>query len=264
MKQVSLLLLMVSLLAGCAPKVSEEIPGGCVPYDIQVEPNHEKLTIIWKNDCPRLISGYNIYISSQPNSEKPFNKAVYPGDTNPDDDLIHFDANDLTNGVKYFVSVRTVFPDLSESRPSKQITTACGVRGEIKLSVRYRSDQDGYSFERGQYVRADDLTNDLYFLHKDGKDYLASPNRLDGFLRSSKLSIVAVAGDYGQVRDQLVALTIDPSEDRIMIESGQWIMLGTSDGATAFLRVLGFTGEAADREVGLYVVYSSTPGVIIL
>jgi len=264
MKQVFLFAALITLLAGCGPKVAEEKPGRCVPYDLQVLPDHEKLTIVWKSNCTTLISGYNIFIGEGAESDKPFNSTVYPGDTNPDDGVIQFEANGLANGVRYFVSVRTVFPDQTESESSGQMVVACGVREEIVLSVGYKSQQDGYSMMKGEYVRANDLANDLYYLHKDGKDYLGSPSRLDGFLRGSKFAGLAVSGEYGQIRNKLSRALQGLFEDRITVTPGQWIRLQTTDGTSAFLRILGFSGEGADRKIRLFVAYSSVAGEVIL
>ncbi|MCK4632201.1 MAG: hypothetical protein KAT79_02960 [candidate division Zixibacteria bacterium] len=264
MRQFLLFVVLIALLAGCGPKVSEEKPGLCVPYDLQILPDHEKLTVVWKNDCATLISGYNIFIGAGREADKPFNTTVYPGDTNPDDGVVQFEANGLANGVRYFVSVRTVFPDQTESALSEPVLAACGVREEIALSVRYKSQQDGYSFEEAEYVRANDLANDLYYLHKDGKDYLGSPARLDGFLRGSKFAGLDVSGEYELIWNKLSRAVEGSLKDRIAVGTNQWIRLETADGANAFMKVLGFSGEGADRQIKLFVAYSSVRGEVVL
>ena len=119
-----------------------------------------------------------------PSSVKPFNPTPFPGDTNPDDGVEHFTAEGLQNGVTYYVTIRTVYPDGTLSPPSREVGVVCNPRGEVEISIRYESEHDGYSFAGDRYVRADTDENDLYFFSKDGIDYIASPDRLDGFLKN--------------------------------------------------------------------------------
>ncbi len=157
-------LLCVTILfwINCAPKrVVEEAPSGCVPHDVRVDVNDGSMIVSFKETCEVLKSGYNIYISRQPLADDypgqtlpasvvPHNHPVFPGDTNPDDGIEQYEAKGLENGVPYFVSVRTVFPDRTLSKPSQELVTVCGPRGEMELAIRYTSDNDGFSFAHNE------------------------------------------------------------------------------------------------------------------
>jgi hypothetical protein len=275
MMRVTVIVLIIAVMAGCGPKVSKEIPAGCVPKDMRVVPNSGMMTVIWKTDCRRLIGGYNIYISEEPLGEAypgqelppsvaPFNRTPFPGDTTPDDGEEHFVAEGLTDGVKYYVTVRTVFPDRSLSKPSEEIVISCGARGEIELPIRYRSDNDGFSFARNDYVSATDLANDLCFFSKDGVDYLMSPSRLDGFLRQNRLALVKFKGELDIIKAKVAALGSAPAEERVAVRKGDWVHIRTNDDRNALVQVLDVSGQGGERRIKLFVAYSSVPGEFVL
>jgi hypothetical protein len=270
MKQFALLIVLLIVMAGCGPKpVTTETHHGCEPDLVMVEPGPKMLTVAWKATCDDLIAGYNIYVSDQPldnysdaalpSSIKPFNDAPFPGDTSPDDGIEYFEANGLEPGVKYYVTVRTVFPDRTQSKASAEISEGCGFTGEIILPVRYATENDGFSMVDGEYVKSKDLSNDLYYFNKDGIDYLNSPTRLDGFLRESHLKVLKVKGDYDQVRKKLLTTFAAPSEDKIEIRAGDWVHLRTADNGNAYIKVLGFDGDGDSRTIRLFVRFSSPP-----
>lgn len=259
------------LLIGCAPqKVVREAATVCYPYDLKVEADNRQMTVIWKSNCNRLMSGYYIYISEEPLTDRysgselpasvrPFNHIPFPGDTNPEDEIEHFVAEGLDNGVKYFVSVRVVNPDRTLSKPSNEIVTVCGPRGEIELSIRFKSDRDGFSFEKNTYVRADDIDNDMYFYSKDGLDYLASPNRLGGFLKANRFSVLPFKGGFGQVKTELLSLDDKPTRDRVAVSKGDWVHILTSDNKHALVKVLNISGEGGHRSLRLFYAFSPLP-----
>jgi hypothetical protein len=263
------------MVVGCGPKGSRETGAGCRPFDLKIEPDHKTLTILWKINCDHLTSGYNIYISDEPLSKKypgrkfpesikPFNTTIFPGDTDPNDGLEHFKAKGLENGRKYYVSVRTVMSDLTMSRPSKEIAVSCGVHRVIQLATRYTGEQDGFSLERGEYVRVNDLANDLYFFSRDGVDFISSPNLLDGFLRMSRMEKLSLQGSMAEVKARLPGQYLKPYENRIRVKSGEWFMLRTDDGKDALVKVLSFDGEGDDRTVKLQVGYFSVAEELLL
>ncbi len=225
------------------------------------------MTIAWKVECPQLISGYNIYISDQPltiDDSQPFNDAVYPGDTNPDDGVVQYDAQGLDNGVRYYVSARVVFPDQSLSAPSEEVVAVCGPRGEIELATRYSSEQDGYSFAHNQYVRADDLNNDLYFYSKGGTDYLASPLRLDGFLRNSRFVRLLVNGDLETAKSRLASIDSEPRDNRVAVREGDWVWIVTTEGHHALVQVRKLSVEGGKGTVVLFFAYWPISGPPLL
>ncbi len=266
---------VLSLLLSCGPgRIEDETVTGCVPGDIQVDVDSRTMDIYWRPNCGRLISGYNIYISdvplvdeypggSLPKSVMPFNPAPYSGDTDPDDEYEHFIAEGLENGRKYYVSVRTVSPDRTLSKPSDEVVAVCGPTGEIELSVRYKSDRDGYSFDRNEYVRADDVDNDLYFFSSNGDDYLNSPVKLNGFLKRNRLQKLPWQGSFEQIRSRVTSITPAPGQERVAVSIGDWILLQTPDGSTALIEVLDIDGADVERTIRLFCAYRSLPGEMI-
>jgi len=260
--------LLLVLLAGCVPhRPIREAAQVCYPYDLKVEADNQQMTVVWKIKCNRLMSGYNIYISEQPMTDKypgselpaslkPFNPTPFPGDTNPDDGIEHFLAEGLKNGVKYYVSVRVVNPDRTLSKPSNEVVTVCGPRGEMELSIRFKSDHDGFSFKKNTYIRADNIDNDMYFYSKDGTDYLASPNRLDGFLKANRFGILPFKGDFDQVKIKLLNLDDKPTKDRVAVSQGDWVHILTSDDKHVLVNVLDTTGKDEHRSLRLFYAFS--------
>jgi len=271
----ALVLLFGHLIQSCGPGgVSPEVSGRCYPYDLKVNVDHGSMDVFWKTKCSHLISGYNVYISEQPLAAdypgvqlppdiKPFNPTPFSGDVNPEDEYEHFDAEGLENGKKYYVSVRVVNPDGSISRPSNEVMAVCGASGEIELSIRYKSSQDGFSFEMNDYVPADDLNNDLYFFSGPDGDFLGSPVKLNGFLKDNRFARLPYQGEFGKVRDKLSKAVSDPTIDKIPIREGDWIHMRTAEGANAVIRVLGISGTGSDRKVRLFFVYNPLAGEMI-
>lgn len=267
--------LLCAMLVGCQPSgPGNESAGGCTPHDLSVEVNDGRMTVIWKDDCKTNISGYYIYVTEEPLVEaypsyelpgtvEPFNHPPFPGDTDPSDGVQHFEANGLANGVKYYVSVRTVMADLTLSKPSNEVTTACGPQGEIELSLRYKADKDGYSFENNEYVEADNSANDLYFFSKDGQDYLVSPSQLDGFLRNNRLRKLKTNGDLKQAVSRAVITSL-PVSERVAVKKGDWVQIITPENRSAFVKVLEISGSGDSRKIKLFFAYATLPGEIIL
>jgi len=275
MKRI-LLLLSLSLLIlnflNCGPQeITEEIREKCIPILIQADVNDGSMTVKFRENCKSLKSGYNIYISEYPldsissnnlsDTIKPHNHPVFPGDTNPDDGIEYYEAIGLENGIVYYVSVRTVFSDQTMSKPSEEIKKVCGPQGEIDLSIRYKSETDGFSFAKNSIVRADDIFNDLYFYTKDEFDYLASPNRLDGFLRTSKFRLLSSNSTIDEVIKKSIS-TSNPYDERISIAKGNVIQVLTADGHTALLEVVNLSGEGENRLLKLkyaFTIRTSVP-----
>jgi hypothetical protein len=273
-KRIFICLIPVLLFFGCGPKEITEERLTCSPTDINVDVNHEMMNVSWVNPCERLISGYNIYISETPLSQKysntelpssvkPFNDSSFAGDTNPEDGIEIYEAKNLENNKKYYVSVRMVNPDLTLSKPSEEVLAVCGARENIELSIRYKSDKDGYSFNNNQYVRADNTKNDLYFFSKDGIDYLNSPHKLDGFLNVSKFGKLSYKGDFSNIRSKTQTLRFKTDQDKVEINKNNWLIMKTSSGNYCLINVVGFSGSKENRKVQLFVAYSSVPNELI-
>lgn len=265
-------------IVGCGPKktvITDEMKVNCYPENLKVNVNSEEMEVVWQNNCKELISGYNIYISDVPlnvnypgrelpESIKPHNMPTFAGDTNPDDGVEIYEAKHLENGKKYYVSVRLVFPDRTLSKPTNEIMTVCGPRGEIDLSIRYIGEHDGFSFDNNDFVRAEQLENDLYFFSKDGHDYLNSPVKLDGFLKDNKLIKLKLKGDLHHIQKRLETITEAPAEIRLEIAKGDWIWLKTPDNKSALLNVVDIYGEGKDRKIKLYYAYIPLVNELIL
>ena len=270
-----LLLVAVGFWLSCGPgKVPDEAADRCYPEDLRVEVNSHMMDISWKNNCDQLISGYNIYISDEPlaaaypganlpGTVVPFNPASYSGDTNPDDGVEHFIAERLENGRKYYVSVRTVYPDRTLSTPSDELIAVCGPRGEIELSIRYKSNQDGFSFEQNQYVRADDSSNDLVFYSKEGEDYIDAPSRLNGFIKANRIRKTSLSGSFDEIRRPAARLEGEPTKVRVAVEKGDWLWVRTPDGTNALVKVLDIHGAGSDRKIRLFFAYSPLAGEML-
>jgi len=266
-----------ALLIGisCGPKLSlEKATITCIPTDMQVEVRDRAMTVSFADNCERLKAGYNIYISREsltdkypgtelPVSIKPFNHPVFPGDTSPEDGIEHFEATGLENGNPYYVSVRIVFPDRTLSQPSREVVAVCGPRGDLELTVRYKSAHDGFSFIDNSVVRADNSRNDVYYFTKDGDDFLASPNRLDGFLRVTNLKVLPFAGTFKEVSTKLMTQDPLPDEDHVEVKQGDWVWLITADGYSALLEVVGFEGKGELRRIKLFYAFTPSRGIPI-
>ena len=269
MKYAIATLLVFGLLISCTPKKTADETGATIrPVNLLVEPGHEGMKLVWSTTGTGLSTGYRIYISETPlaakypgaelpDNVKSFNHAPYPGDTNPDDDLIHFDADGLDNGKKYYVSVRVQYTNRTLSAPSNEVAVVCGGRGSIELTVRYEGEQDGFSFAENEFVRADADANDLYFYSKEGTDYLASPVRLNGFLRDSKFVVLPYRGTYDEVASRVMDSAPPPDSDRIAVREGDWVLLETHDGHHVLLTLTGATGKDQERKIVLDYAYCS-------
>jgi len=273
MKKLFAVSVICTLLLSCgSPRQSDEGGADCIPLSIKADVNREVMTVSWIPNCNRTSSGFNIYISQQPLAADwpgmqtpveitPHNHQPFLGDTNPSDGREHFEAEGLTDGVLYYVSVRIVYPDGALSKPSEEIMAVCGARGEMELSLRFKSEKDGFSFDLNEFVRADGVDNDLYFFSRDGEDFLSSPTRLSGFLRASKLAILPFRGelvDIGQVLD-----TSKPANDRVQVRQGDWLHLVTAEGGQAVFQVKGFAGQGEQRRILLQYAFNPGPGPLV-
>jgi hypothetical protein len=253
---------LLLILAGCRPgsQPGEEYSGS-YPYDLAAEVDGGRMMLSWKRHGEGLISGYNIYVSETPLTGKqaaadPFNTTIFPGDTDPGDGIEHYEAEGLSDDVKYYVSVRLVYPDRSLSRPSEEVVVVCGPRGNIEIYTRYHGGDNGYSFGNDRAVPTDAGDNDLYFYSREGQDFLASPTRLNGFLRATRMVKLGLKGDLDEVRKHLAATDIEPSEERVEISAGDWVLMRTPENRHVLMKILSFIGEGRDRRVRLFFAYS--------
>nr|MBN2276127.1 hypothetical protein [candidate division Zixibacteria bacterium] len=258
------------MLAGCgkAPRPGGEvIRPDCYPENLTIKPESGKMTLMWDPNCDDsiMISGYNIYLRPKsiferygsaglPRSIKPYNENPYPGDTDPDNEFETMIIEDANNGEEYFVSVRTVFPDGSVSKSSNEVAVIPRPEGEFSLAFRYSDTTDGFSFKLGNYVRADGELNDLYFFSKDGVDYIASPHRLNGFLRQTEFYSLGKTKDIYQYNH----LELDiPAVEKMPIMLGESYLARTADGNYVMLRIEDIRGQDRERILRIKYIYQT-------
>ncbi len=276
MKKIIMLGILTALITihcGPPPKVTiSPEQTDCAPRNLIVKPNSNSLFMQWDTPCPDNINvaGYNIYVLPSPIGEKypgvtlskkvvPFNSGAYPGDTDPEDRYETFSVQNLDNGVEYYVSVRTMFTDGSLSFPTKEHSVICRPEGTFELAYRYADERDGFSFGRGDAVRADSDFNDLYFYHKDGVDYLASPSRLNGFIRTSKFYSLGKTSSVYQYPE----LDLDiPPVDRMPVRVGESYLIKTADGNYAKVRIESASGERKERKLNISYIYQTIPDLM--
>ncbi len=272
------LLLIVTILfsAGCGPSVkpAKEYAGDvCFPSNLQVQPGDHKVSLRWNTNCDdsTLLTGYYIYLTKEPIPEKiltqpppetlePFNNSAYPGDTDPETAYETMTIDNLDNGVEYYISVRTVYPDYTQSVSSEQISFIPRPEGSFTLGIRYSDFKDGFSFSMGEHVEADRLENDLYYYAKDGFDYLASPHRLNGFLRETNfysLGSTESIYDYDSLE-----LDYEPVS-RIPVAEGHSYLVETEDNRYAKIRIKNIAGSGDKRKLSISYIYQPAENTMV-
>ena len=282
MKRILSLLILATLFLQCAPpaekgKVREEekqitISIPCSPTGLAIKPGNKKLLLKWFTNCAEtvLLSGYNIYLLREPLEKKyfyvnppsdigPFNATPYPGDTDPNDSFETMEIDGLENGVEYFVSVRSVFPDGIVSASSNEVGVICRPEGEFVLAFRYANLNDGFSFARGISARADASANDIYFFDKDGYDFIASPDRLNGFLRKSGIFSLGKTKDIYQYPQ--FQIDVEPVE-KMPVRTGESYLIKTADGNYAKIRIEDISGENKNRKLKIRYIYQTIKNLI--
>jgi hypothetical protein len=269
MKKLILIFAVMMLIAGCGPikKDGRIIRDECSPLNLTVSSDNQKLFLRWETDCPEniLTSGYYIYVQNKPldtailtglppSKIQPFNHTAYPGDTDPDNSYETMAIENLDNGVEYFVSVRTAFPDKSLSQSSNQVAVMCRPEGIFELAFRYAAENDGFSFNLGKTVRADAEENDLYFFSKDGLDFIGSPHRLNGFIRKSGFYSLGKTNDIYHYPS--LDLDYQPS-DKMPVNVGESYLIKTADNRYAKIRIESASGELRKRVIKISYIYQT-------
>lgn len=268
MRRIIALMIIAGLVIQCGPPPSkdEAIHKQCAPGKLTAKPNDGSLFLKWETPCSEnvVVSGYNIYFEREslnkyqnkklPGHIKSFNSAPYPGDADPETSFETIEIGGLENGVEYFVSVRTVYSDGHISSASNEVPIICRPEGEFELAYRYKADNDGFSFSEGVTARADSDENDLYFYGKDGVNFLASPHRLNGFIRKSQFYSLGPTENIYQYPE--LELDFSPV-DRIPINIGESYIVLTADGNYAKLRIEDITGENKERIVKIKYIYQT-------
>jgi len=266
-------LLSISLIAAisavsCGPskKVDTGIEKRCLPHSLSlIETENNYARIAWNPGCPgiRIMRGFNIYLSSEPvvkkypgaqlpSSIKPFNKEIYPGDTVGNPNRETYECKDIDNLTAYYVHVRAVYNDNTLSPPTNEIKMIVYPQGEILLKESFSGNRDGFSFEKNDYCRTDDLENDIYFYHKDDEYFLCSPERLGAIQRATEI-YEAGQGETLGVKDEIK--TVGDSREKVSMAVNDLFILITEDGYPVKVRVDGISEEGEDRSVRLEYIY---------
>ncbi|MBD3383227.1 MAG: hypothetical protein GF404_13680 [candidate division Zixibacteria bacterium] len=251
--------------AGAKKEVDKYPPESKVgPSELKVRSDNRTLFLSWRTNRTEdmLISGYNIYISTQPllspgDPERikpgiePVNDIPYPGDEDPQISYETYEARDLQNWQTYHVAVTTVFPDMTESSPSNVVEASCYPRGTVTLKDRMMEDMDGYSFELGEHVAYNALENDLYFVARDVGNILGSPDRNDGVLKHTRFAHIPAENELNTSRDYS-NLSYD---NKTFVAEGQVYMLRLSDGTYVKLRVRNLVSTDFIKQVTFDYIY---------
>ncbi|UCD93441.1 MAG: fibronectin type III domain-containing protein [Candidatus Zixiibacteriota bacterium] len=269
MRRLLIPLLVAPIIAGCgAPrKIAEGPQTECAPSNLSAKPVDQGIFLKWNTNCPDsiLLSGYYIYLQDKPIYEKygmldlpsrikPFNSTAYPGDTDPEASFETMTIENLENGMEYFISVRTVFPDRTISISSNEMGVICRPEGEFELAYRYAGLNDGFSFALGEHVRADAEENDLYFYNKDDVDYIRSPHKLNGFLRNSRFDSLGKTKDiyhYPELDYRFTPVETMP------VREGESYLVRTADNRFAKIRIEKITGEGKERSLKVKYIYQT-------
>ncbi len=261
-------LILAILLASCGPptRVNLDESKQCLPTELTIEKTADAFALLaWDPGCPgtRIMQGFNIYLSpvplvadypgrDLPESIKPFNSKYYPGDTIGDLNRETYECEDIENATAYYAHVRVVYSDNTLSPPTNEVRIVSYPQGIIELAVSYSGDRDGFSFVENDYCRTDDIENDFYFYHLDGKDYLCSPVRLGPVSRKT----VIYAIDPGQTLNDIdEIISRNKSSEKVLLRKGGNYILITEDGYPARLRVIAITGADNDRTVEFEYMY---------
>jgi hypothetical protein len=199
----------------------------------------------------QLISGYNVYLSRKPlkgmfsnwhkSHAELYNRTPYPGDTDGDITRESFEITGLENGRTYFVTVRTVAPDGSESKQSNEVEFIPLAKGEFIISDNHSADNGGFSFDHEISIPARDRRCDLYLYSRDNVVGLSSPSRLGAGLRKT---IFAASSDPGN------------ADETIRIREGSKITVNAKLGlATLTVKKI----DRLDSEVTATIAYAFYP-----
>lgn len=275
------LAITLPLFSGCGGgrvKAPREDHTSCNPSDLQYRPQSGGALLEWNSHCgpERAIKGYNFYVTPEKEAgadfpganRQPHNRIPYPGDTNPDRLHETGELEYLEDGVTYLAAVGILFPDGARSKPSNVIRFTPMPSGEITLVRRYKGKNDGFSFANGDFSRSDNSENDLYFITKDGHDYLASPDKLGFGLRETKFLRMYnwpnVEMTFGRRSDALPprgAKHYDDPAGMAEVVVGEVFDLLTADNHYTRIRVATLEGKGDDRSITLEYFYQTVAGM---
>ena len=229
--------------SSATPKPAWVLPA---PQLTRVEGFGDHLELTWhtfRGDRD-VIGGYNVYVSTSsglsnlPDGDPElkdflYGGSAYPGDTDGIIDSESINITPVVIGVRYFVHVRTVFPDGHQSHPSAEREVIARPRGFMTLHPRFSSENDGFSFASDRNVPSMSDSNDVYlFAGKDGL-YLASPSRLNPLLRGTRF---ASLGPSVSIEDYPACPEPSSLSDKVAVQPGHSVVVLMMDGRMAKMR----------------------------
>jgi hypothetical protein len=240
------------------------------PQLTRVEGFTDRLELTWRTfrRDRDVIAGYNVYVSTSsgltglPAGDLGlkgflFGGSAYPGDTDGMIDSESISITPVVIGTRYFVHVRTVFPDGRQGPPSEEREVIARPRGSLTLRPRFTGENDGFAFASDRNVSCMSDSNDVYlFVGKDGS-YLGSPSRLDPLLRRTRfipLGVSASIEDYPTCSDS------SDAGDRVAVQAGHSVAVFTMDGHVAKMRPRELAGEHDSRYIIFDYVYQPVLG----
>jgi hypothetical protein len=235
-----------------------------------VEGFADHLELTWRtfrNDHD-IIKGYNVYVATSPGltgltDENPelknslYGGSTYPGDTDGAIDSESISIQSAVMGTRYFVHVRTVFPDGHQGHPSEEREVIARPRGSMTLRPRFSGANDGFAFESDRNVPSLSDSNDVYlFVMRDGP-HLGSPARLDGSLRRTFFSNM---GPSASIEEYPAFPNPSERSDKIAVLPGQTLVVMMMDGRMAKLRPRDFAGRHDSLRVIFDYIYQPILG----
>jgi hypothetical protein len=232
-------------------------------YDLRIINGDGMATIVWKSDKKpgQAIRGYNIYISEKANPDlaevQPFNSVPYPGDTDSDISVETFEALPLENGVEYFVSVRSVGLDGTESEPTGVLSFVPRKEGTFVLKQNFQANESGFDFGKGVSIPAQSEGNDIYLYSKPGENGFGSPKRLGGILRNTLFMDLGTKTDF----DELGFFETESFSgmEKLVIHPGHVYILKTEKNCFGKLRVESVRGRQGQKEVVIRYCFQPKP-----
>ena len=215
-----------------------------------------------------VVRGYNVYVSGSaglaglPEGDSSlsgflYGGSTYPGDTDGIVDSESISIAPVVMGRRYFVHVRTVFPDGHQGPPADERDVIARPRGALTMPSRFSSKDDGFAFASDRNVPSLSDSNDVYlFVGKDGP-YLGSPSRLDPLLRGTRFSSL---GSSASIDDFPTCPVPSGSSDKIAVLSGWSILVLMADGRAAKMRPRETAGDRDSMVVVFEYVYQPVLG----
>jgi len=275
------LFVLTVIMVGCAapppPPIQKAVPGPTAADRLRLAPKlsesgfgSNQVAILWTVDrkTSDILRGYNVFVSAdsalpgrQTGDERLagalYGGTHYAGDTDGDTRRESITIEGLTTGAVYFLHVRTVFPDGSESLPSNQLRVVPRPRGTFTLVPRFEVGHDGFSFANDVPVEGLSEQNDLYLYVAEGAVYLASPDRLDRSLRATRFVDL---GASGSLEDHPLLPSDAKKVDRISVEFGRSIGVALADGRIAKLRPSEVDFQSNPPRATFEYLYQPRPG----